>query len=196
MLRSHKTLWKRNPSRSHLTSVHWWLSVPGSDERLQVCPPLWCQRSIAGNIEKNQVEGHIVSDQSQQHHRVPPKAVAFVQEPEHASSWWDGREQLWSSEAPQTRTRQRSGTHPGSRRRRCRSQKFRSGSWRLCQSGSWRRCRSRTRRCRRWAPALSAHRKPSSGSSSLFCLNSPASRHHCKCDCVCGCVCVVPWKIR
>lgn len=66
--------------------------VPGVDVGLQICPWLRCDRSVAGNVEENQIKGDIVSDEPQQHHWVPPKPVALVQHSEHAPSWTDGAE--------------------------------------------------------------------------------------------------------
>lgn len=59
----------------------------GGDVSLQICARLRSQRSITGNVEENQVECNKVSDESQQHHRVPPKTVVFVQNPKHTSSY-------------------------------------------------------------------------------------------------------------
>lgn len=63
------------------------VSVLGRDEGLQVGPALRRHGGIAGDVEEHQVEGDVVRDESQQHHRVPPEAVVLVQHPEDTPSW-------------------------------------------------------------------------------------------------------------
>lgn len=63
--------------------------VPGCDVALQISSCLWSDRSVAGDVEENQVKGNKVSDEPQQHHWVPPEAVALVQHPKDAPSCSD-----------------------------------------------------------------------------------------------------------
>ena len=127
--------------------------VLGGDVGLQICSCLRCDRSVAGDVQENQIKSNKVSDETEQHHRVPPKPVALIQHPEDAPSWSNRAERgnrglslclvtlLWSA------TRQR--THLRSRLFRCKCPRFRSNSLHLCQTVSWLRYTSRTLRCRK-----------------------------------------------
>lgn len=65
------------------------LFVPGFNVGLQICSSVWGYRSVAGNVEENQVKSNKVGDESQQHHRISPEAAAFVQHAKNAPSWSD-----------------------------------------------------------------------------------------------------------
>lgn len=58
----------------------------GRYKGLQVCPGLTRHRSVFGDVQENQIKSQVVSDEAQQHHRVPPKPDILVQHPEHTSS--------------------------------------------------------------------------------------------------------------
>lgn len=60
--------------------------ILGRYKGLQVCPGLARHRSVFGDVQENQIKSQVVSDEAQQHHRVPPKPDILVQHPEHTSS--------------------------------------------------------------------------------------------------------------
>lgn len=132
--------------------------VLGGDVGLQVCSCLRCDRSVAGDVQEDQIKSNKVSDEPEQHHRVPPKPVALIQHPEDAPSWsnraerGNGRLSLCPATLLRSATRQR--THLRSRLFRCKCPRFRLNSLHLCQTASWLRYTSRTPRCRKWAPNL------------------------------------------
>lgn len=141
--------------------------VPGADVGLQIRSRFRGYRSVAGDVEENQVEGDKVSDESQQHHGVPPIPVALVQHPKHAPSWQDTAKKTNQSLtqvvflSSQQRchvtaciinkvkrlTAQR--THLGSLLCRCKCQRSRSNSLHLDQTVSWLRYTSRTPHCKK-----------------------------------------------
>lgn len=132
--------------------------VLGGDVGLQVCSCLRCDRSVAGDVQEDQIKSNKVSDEPEQHHRVPPKPVALIQHPEDAPSWSNRAERgnwrlsLCPATLLQSATCQR--THLRSRLFRCKCPRFRLNSLHLCQTASWLRYTSRTPRCRKWAPNL------------------------------------------
>lgn len=59
-------------------ALHLELLLPWFDVGLQICSSLGGYRSIAGNVEENQIKSNIVGDEAQQHHWISPEAAALV----------------------------------------------------------------------------------------------------------------------